>query len=66
MGRSNVGAELRNPGRRSFGLLIPVIVVHPPERREVPAEVQFEVAPNTVTDIADLGAARLRTGPGQG
>ena len=25
----------------SVGLRIPVIVVHPPERREVPAEVQF-------------------------
>ena len=27
---------------------------------------QFEVARNAVTDAADLGAARLRTGQGQG
>ena len=33
-----------------------------PERWEVPAEVQFEVAPNAVTDTTDLGTARLRTG----
>src|SRR3984885_14044422 len=39
--------------------------VRPPERREVPAEVQFEVAPNTVTDITNLRTARLRTGHGQ-
>jgi hypothetical protein len=65
MGRwrtSNVGAEFRNPGQRSVGLLIRVIVVRPPERREVPAEVQFEVARKTVTDITDLGPARLRPG----
>jgi hypothetical protein len=37
-----------------------------PERREVPAEVQFEVARSAVTDTADLGTARLRTGLGQG
>jgi len=43
-----------------------VIVVRLPARREVPAEVQFEVARNFVTDAADPGAARLRTGPGQG
>jgi hypothetical protein len=42
-----------------------VIVVGPPERREVPSEVQFEVAANAVTDITDLGTARLRTGQGQ-
>ena len=54
---SNVGAEFRNPARRSVGMLIRVIVVRPPERREVPAEVQFEVAPNTVTDTTDLGTA---------
>src|SRR6516165_1477957 len=59
------GAEFRNPGRRSLGLLILVLVVRPPESREVPAEVQFEVAPNTVTDITDLGTARLRTWQGQ-
>ena len=41
------------------------IVVLPPERSEVPAEVQFEVARNTVTDPTDLGTARLRTGQGQ-
>jgi hypothetical protein len=39
-----------------------VIVVGLPERRQVPAEVQFKVAPNTVTDITDSGPARLRTG----
>ena len=39
--------------------------VRPPERREVPAEVQFEVAPNTVSDITNLRTARLRTGQGQ-
>jgi hypothetical protein len=37
------------------------MVVCLPKRREVPAEVQFEVAPNPVTDITDLGTARLRT-----
>ena len=37
------------------GLPIRLIGVRPPERREVPTEVQFEVARNTVTDIADLG-----------
>jgi hypothetical protein len=37
----------------------------PPERRQVPAEVQFEVARNAVTDIANLGAARLCAGQGQ-
>src|SRR5208283_1968021 len=57
--------QFRNPGRRSCGLLIRVIVVRPPERREVPAEVQFEVAPNTVTDITNLRTARLRTWQGQ-
>src|ERR1700688_2562047 len=62
---SNVGAEFRNPGRRSVGLLTRVMVVRPPERGQVPAEVQFEVARNAVTDIADLGTARLRTGQGQ-
>jgi hypothetical protein len=36
---SNVGVEFRNPGRRSVGLHMRVIVVGPPERREVPAEV---------------------------
>src|SRR5271163_1032062 len=56
---------LRNPRRRSVGLLIRVIAVRRPELREVPAEVQFEVARNPVTDIADLCTARLRTGQGQ-
>jgi hypothetical protein len=42
-----------------------VIVVGAPERGEIPAEVQFEVAWNAVTDVADLGAARLCTGQGQ-
>ena len=36
-----------------------------PNEGEVPAEVQFEVAPNAVTDIANLRAARLRTWQGQ-
>src|ERR1700730_18414148 len=35
----------------------------PPERGEIPAEVQFEVARNAVTDIADLGTARLCAPP---
>src|SRR5580698_9092853 len=51
-------------GGRSVRLLIRV-VVRPPERREVPAEVQFEVAPNTVTDVTNLRTARLRTWQGQ-
>ncbi|SRR6266403_3855882 len=38
----------------------------PPERRKVSAEVQFEVAPKTVTKSTDLGTARQLTGPGQG
>src|ERR1700733_15981051 len=39
----------------------------PPARaREVPAEVRFEVARNTVTDITDLDTTRLRAGRGQG
>lgn len=42
-------------------LLANVSVIRPPERREVPAEVQFEVAPNTVTDTTNLRAARLRS-----
>jgi hypothetical protein len=46
-------------------MLIRVIAVRPPERREVPAKVQFEVAPNTVTDITNLRAARLRIRQGQ-
>src|SRR5271170_3207477 len=44
---------------------IRVIVGRRPERREVPAEVQFEVAPNTITEVADFRAARLCTGQGQ-
>jgi len=66
MGRwrtSNVGAEFRNPGRRSVWLCIRVIVVRPPERGQVPAEVQFEVARNAVTHTADPGTARPLTGP---
>ena len=57
--------RVQKSGQRSVGLLIRAILVRPPEGREVAAEVQFEVAPNTVTDITDLGTARLRTGPGQ-
>jgi hypothetical protein len=49
-------AEFRNPGRRSVGPRMRVIVVRPPQRREVPAEVQFEVARNPVTDAAELSA----------
>src|SRR5271154_4447557 len=41
------------------------IVIRRSQRREVPAEVQLEVARNTVTEIADLGAARLCSGQGQ-
>src|SRR5271166_4599610 len=59
-------AEFRNPGRRSVGPHTRVMVVRPPQRREVPAEVQFEIARNAVTDITELCAARLRAGPGQG
>src|SRR5580692_10238532 len=44
---------------------IRITVVRPPERREAPAEVQFEVAPDTVTDVTNLRTARLRTGQGQ-
>src|SRR5579864_872778 len=62
---STVGSEFRNPGRRSAALCVRVIAVRPPERWEVPAEVQFEVASKTVTDITDLGPARLRIGQGQ-
>src|SRR5271166_6133433 len=56
--------SLSRPGLRGFGA-IRVIVARPPELREVPAEVQFEVARDAVTDITDLGTARLRTGQGQ-
>ena len=52
-------------GRHSVGLRIRVIVVRPPERREVATEVQLEVARNAMTDVAYLGTARLRTGPAQ-
>ena len=68
MGRwrtSNVGAEFRNPGRRSVGRRVRGIVLRRPERGEVPAKVQFKVARNTVTNTTELGTARLRTGPGQ-
>ena len=41
-------------------------VVAPPERRKVPAEIQFEFARKTVTEATYLGTARLRTGQGQG
>ena len=49
---ADVGPAFRDPGRRSVGVLLRVITVRPPERREVPAEVQFEVAGNAVTDTA--------------
>ena len=41
------------------------MAVRPPEGREVSAEVQIEVAPNTVTEITNLRSARLRTWQGQ-
>jgi hypothetical protein len=44
---------------------IRVSVARRPEPREVPAEVQFEVAANPVTDTTELGTAGLRTGQGQ-
>src|SRR5580704_5653317 len=44
---------------------IRVIVVRRPERREVPTEVQFEVAPHAITEVTDLRTARLCTGQGQ-
>ncbi len=47
------------------GRRIRLMFVRPPERREVPAEIQFEVASNAVTDITNLGATRLRTWQGQ-
>jgi hypothetical protein len=56
---------MRTSTRRSGGLLIRAIVVRPPECGEVPAEVQFEVAANAVTDITNLRTARLRTWQGQ-
>ncbi len=52
--------------RRSAGLHTRVIGVRAPERREVPAEVQFEVAPNTVTDITNLRSFHLRCQPPSG
>jgi len=42
-----------------------VIAVRSPEPRQLPSEVQFEVAPNAVTRTGDPGAARLLTGPDQ-
>ena len=65
VGRLNVGAEFRNPGRRSLGPSIRTITIRPSELGQVTAEVQFEVAPNAVTDTTELGTARLRTGPAQ-
>src|ERR1700686_8743 len=58
-------ADFRNTGRRSARLRIRVIDVRPPERRQVPAEVHFEVARNAVTDTTQLGTARLRIWQGQ-
>jgi hypothetical protein len=51
------------PGRRSVGLRIRVIVVRLPERRQVPAEVRFEVARKTVTELPTL--ARRACAPGK-
>jgi hypothetical protein len=44
---------------------IRAIAIRPSKRREVSAEVQFEVAANGVTDITEPGTARLRIGPAQ-
>jgi len=41
-------------------------MVRRPERRQLPAEVQFEVTLNSVTHTADPGTARPLTGPRQG
>src|SRR5579872_3332241 len=49
----------------SLPLLSRGIVVRPPEPGQVLAEVQFEVARNAVTQIANLGTTRLRTWQGQ-
>jgi hypothetical protein len=43
-------------------VFVDVIVIRPPKRRQVPAEVQFEVARNAVADTTDFGTARLRAG----
>src|ERR1700722_19927294 len=66
--RPDRGAQSRaaaDSGRRSVGLLIRLIGVRPPKRRQVPAEVHFEVARSAVTDTAQLGTARLRIWQGQ-
>ena len=65
IGLEAVALMYRLPARYGVGLGLRVVVVRPPERREVPAEVQFEVAPKTVTDTTDLGTARLCPGRGQ-
>ena len=46
-----------------FGIRAIVVRLH--ERWQVPAEVQFEVAPNAVTEITNLRTPRLRTWQGQ-
>src|SRR5271165_6338974 len=61
MRRRGAAAASADSGRRSVGLCIPVIVVRPPELGEVSAEIQFEVAPNTVTGVTNLRTTRLRT-----
>jgi hypothetical protein len=48
-----------------LGLRIGFVIVGRPERRQIPAEVQLEIAPNAVADITELAAPRLRIGPGQ-
>ena len=62
------GKALRNGRRTSInvGLRIRVFVLRRAERREIPAEVQFEIALNAVTDTTELGTTRLRAGPSQG
>src|SRR5277367_429361 len=58
-------ARVQSARPTSVGLRTQAVMVRWPERREAPAEVKFEIAPNTVTDAANLGAARLCTGQGQ-
>src|SRR5579859_3976745 len=55
----------KNIAQGSAGLVTRIIVVRGPERRQVSAEVQFEVAWNAITDIANLGATRLGIGQSQ-
>src|SRR5690348_14407866 len=56
--------RVQNTGRPSVGMPGRGIVVRP-ERRQVSAEVQFEVAANAVTNITNLRTASLRAWQGQ-